>query len=484
MAEAANDADGAAASDAPPQRYLNVMVEGCCHGELDKIYASVREVERRRGVAVDLLLVCGDFQGLRSERDYAALAVPAKYRSMNSFRRYYDGEAVAPCLTVLIGGNHEAQNALGSLFYGGWVAPNMYYLGAAGCVTVGGVKIAGLSGIYNSRHYALHHFENCADRVDARDAVRSAYHYREVDVLRLALLGENAVDVGLSHDWPRGVERFGDAERLCRQKPHFRDEVARNDLGSPAAELLLRQLKPKYWFSAHLHVKFSALVEHGDARRTRFLALDKCLPRRDFLQLVTLERPTGAPERVELEYDAEWLAILIATHALGSAAPPPSRSRLPAEIPRPAPDAIADARARAAVACGAAGAPPTAPLRVPRDFARTPPPDHPNPLREANPQTDAFLKMLGLPHAVTRPFAIPPPPPPPPPPAADPNEIDVGDDDDDDDVASAKAPAAAADPNEIDVGDDDGDDAAQTPPSAAAAVPPGPPAAGGAAGGV
>ena len=45
--------------------HLNVIVEGCCHGELDNIYASIAEVERRRGVKVDLLLCCGDFQACR-----------------------------------------------------------------------------------------------------------------------------------------------------------------------------------------------------------------------------------------------------------------------------------------------------------------------------------------------------------------------------------------------------------------------------------
>ena len=37
--------------------------------------------------------------------------------------------------------------------YGGWVAPNIYYLGNAGVVNFGGLRIAGLSGIYKEHDF-------------------------------------------------------------------------------------------------------------------------------------------------------------------------------------------------------------------------------------------------------------------------------------------------------------------------------------------
>jgi len=50
--------------------------------------------------------------------------------------------------TIFIGGNHEASNVLQELPYGGWVAPNIFYMGYAGVVRFGHIRIAGVSGIY------------------------------------------------------------------------------------------------------------------------------------------------------------------------------------------------------------------------------------------------------------------------------------------------------------------------------------------------
>jgi len=41
---------------------MKIAVEGCCHGELDKIYETLEYIEHQDNIKVDLLLICGDFQ--------------------------------------------------------------------------------------------------------------------------------------------------------------------------------------------------------------------------------------------------------------------------------------------------------------------------------------------------------------------------------------------------------------------------------------
>lgn len=116
--------------------------------------------------------------------------------------------------------------------------------------------------------------------------ITTAYHYREIEIIKLAMYAQ-PLDIFISHDWPSQIYNHGDKKSLLERKKHFRKDVSNNSLGSPPLKLLLMNLMPKQWFSAHMHVRFEAVVRHND-KRCDFLALDKCLPRRAYLELITL----------------------------------------------------------------------------------------------------------------------------------------------------------------------------------------------------
>ncbi|KAI1787743.1 DBR1-domain-containing protein [Ganoderma leucocontextum] len=359
---------------------MKIAIEGCCHGELDAIYSHIASLEQQNGYKVDLLLICGDFQAIRNHRDLQCMAVPDKYRKLGGFAKYYTGDAKAPILTLVIGGNHEASNYFWELYHGGWLAPNIYFLGHAGCVQVNGVRIAGASGIFKPQDFKQGHWERIPYNPGS---MRSIYHIREYNTRRLSLL--SSPTVFLSHDWPQGIEHHGDLRGLLRRKPYFRDDINKGALGSPPMMGLLHTLRPLWWFSAHLHCRFEATVVHesqgpgsGSSQcgapnsaektnpdeinieddedehvvdaavvvvedasvasrnadeivlddeeteveappppplppsETKFLALDKCLPRRQFLEVIDVDVPASVPSECPipvLTFDLEWLAI-------------------------------------------------------------------------------------------------------------------------------------------------------------------------------
>ena len=45
-----------------PVVLAQIAVEGCCHGDLDKIYATLQSLETAQRKKIDLLICCGDFQ--------------------------------------------------------------------------------------------------------------------------------------------------------------------------------------------------------------------------------------------------------------------------------------------------------------------------------------------------------------------------------------------------------------------------------------
>ncbi|KAJ1368016.1 hypothetical protein KIN20_029064 [Parelaphostrongylus tenuis] len=126
----------------------------------------------------------------------------------------------------------------------------------------------------------------------------------------------------VTHDWPAGIVDYGDKNWLLKVKPFFRNDIVCGKLGNPSSMQLLFDIRPRYWLSAHLHVAFAALVPHTgkdgsrSAAPTRFLALDKPIPRRHFVQALEMDVP--ADVQMKLSYDPQWLVILKLTDSFTS----------------------------------------------------------------------------------------------------------------------------------------------------------------------
>eukprot|EP01135_Chromosphaera_perkinsii_P011174 Nk52_evm1s2356 gene=Nk52_evmTU1s2356 len=309
---------------------VSIAIQGCGHGDLDVVYDRLRKLQDQRGRQVDLLIICGDFQAVRNNNDLNYMHVPQKYRVLGDFHEYYNGKKKAPILTLFIGGNHEASNYLRQLYFGGWVAPNIFYLGHSGVVKFKGIRIAGVSGIYKAGDYRKGHYE---DIPFGKDAIISSYHVREFELYKLSLI-KQPFDIFLSHDWPTEAVYYGDVQNLLRCKKHFVNDVQTKTLGNPYLNDLLYLHKPKYWFAAHLHAYYTALIDHNlplfeksglkeekrvtsslrrEQQYTHFLALDKCIShKRQHMQIVDVEISSGESNEF-LEYDPEWLSIIKGT---------------------------------------------------------------------------------------------------------------------------------------------------------------------------
>ena len=133
-----------------------------------------------------------------------ALECPQKFKRLGDFSKYYKQEKRAPFFTVFVGGNHEASNYLRELYYGGYAAENIYFMGASSVmrVTKGDqtIKIGGISGIekdydsmkgYYEEWPYVHNYKN----------LKSMYHIREFEVAKLSHY-TSPIDVFVSHEWP------------------------------------------------------------------------------------------------------------------------------------------------------------------------------------------------------------------------------------------------------------------------------------------
>lgn len=108
-----------------------------------------------------MLLICGDFQALRNNNDLDHMHCPEKYKNLGNFYEYYCGNKEPYVPTVIIGGNHEAVNHSRELYFGGYVAKRIYYLGQTGSIWIKKqgfkVRVSGISGIFSFKSFWDNH---------------------------------------------------------------------------------------------------------------------------------------------------------------------------------------------------------------------------------------------------------------------------------------------------------------------------------------
>lgn len=155
-------------------------------------------------------------------------------------------------------------------YYGGWVAPQIYYLGYSGVVDWKGITIAGVSGIYKHYDYHKGFYESYPF---TKDDLHTVYHYRAYEFEKLKCFGSfrraqgsQNVEIFLSHEWPTQAPLHGDVKSLLKYKPYFQENIEAGCLGAPPLDGIAEVLRPKYWFSGHLHCHYRASIptKEGD----------------------------------------------------------------------------------------------------------------------------------------------------------------------------------------------------------------------------
>ena len=285
------------------EKTVNIIATGCIHNSMDKMYKEIQEYEKQNKKKIDLVICTGDFESIRNEEDLTFLSCPKQYRVMGDFHKYYSSKIKAPYLTIFIGGNHEASNYLEQMYYGGYAAENIYYLGRGGIINVKGLRIGGISGIFNKNDYFRGHFEK--NENDIKGDKKSIFHYREFEIVKMSHI-KKKLDIFMTHDWPTNIIHKKDFSRIFKLYPQNEEAISSGTLGSFPGEFILKLLKPNYYICGHMHFYYTNMIND-----TKIYALDKCVNKRHYFDFIEV-KPSLKDINIDdnnIYIDPEWMAI-------------------------------------------------------------------------------------------------------------------------------------------------------------------------------
>ncbi|MEM4263542.1 MAG: metallophosphoesterase [Candidatus Woesearchaeota archaeon] len=215
-----------------------IAVFGDIHGNQDLMYELTSKWEADNKQTIDMILQVGDFETIRNEDDFKQYFAPEKYHHISDISQYCSGAKRAPVFTVFIGGNHEAWGVLKKTNSGGFVCPNIYHLGRSNILSVRGLSIGGLTGIYYAEKYKT--------PLEEEPGYDWKY-YREHEVKNLE---EKKVDILLLHEWIMPVSQIDIIKEI-----NIPENCRTNQSTSPAFNLV-KKLQPKYVFMGHMHNRY------------------------------------------------------------------------------------------------------------------------------------------------------------------------------------------------------------------------------------
>lgn len=242
-----------------------VAFVGDVHGLTHTMVRTLEGLERALKIKLDLVLQVGDFEPHRHEADLRTMCAPSKYKTLGDFSDYHRGWRSFPWPVIFIGGNHEPHGWLEQHPEGFELIPNCEYLGRARIVERAGLKVAGLSGIYNDQVFeqlrpSYQHLERVSNKAFIY------FNAQDLDALLAQAEQTGPVDILLVHEWPEGMLADEDREAFAARTHR------KGDPGNPMAKLLLELLNPRVVACGHMHARYRRQEERA-RRLTRPLEL-------------------------------------------------------------------------------------------------------------------------------------------------------------------------------------------------------------------
>ncbi|MBZ8181892.1 metallophosphoesterase [Oscillatoria salina] len=239
---------------------------GDVHGEMYAMLRLLQAWESRTQQQLAFVLQVGDFEPHRNEADLATMAAPSRYRKLGDFPDFYSGKTVFPWQVYFIGGNHEPYGFLDLTPEGGKIADNCYYLGRVGSVELAGLKIVGVSGIYQEDL-----FTQCRPSI-AKISSRSRkklISFTEAEISQAMEM--QSADILLLHEWAQGIIAPEDEETIARSLPPSRSD----GIGNEYAKILIDLLQPQLVLCGHMHLSYRNQIQVAPGKFTEICCLNK-----------------------------------------------------------------------------------------------------------------------------------------------------------------------------------------------------------------